>query len=151
MTNWKSEKSTSGSESAPLVQLRPIPWWLVLIVIFGALLTAMGALIALVHPEMLVSPLDEINGAVHIYAGYLAARNLAIAIMLIALLFLGARRALANLMVLVGFIQLLDVCMDIAEGRGTVAAGVFVFGVIFLVSAGHLTGDPFWKSKFWTG
>jgi len=149
MTNWKSEKSTSGSESAPLVQLRPIPWWLVLIVIFGALLTAMGALIALVHPEMLVSPLDEINGAVHIYAGYLAARNLAIAIMLIALLFLGARRALANLMVLVGFIQLLDVCMDIAEGRGTVAAGVF--GVIFLVSAGHLTGDPFWKSKFWTG
>ena len=33
---------------------------------------------------MLVSPHDEINDAVHIYAGYLASRNMALAVMLIA-------------------------------------------------------------------
>ena len=111
----------------------------------------MGAVIALVHPAMLVSPHDEINGAVRIYAGYLAARNLALAVMLIGLLLAGARRGLANLMVLVGFIQLLDICMDIAEGRWAVAPGVFVFGVVFLVAASRLIGDPFWRIEFWTG
>ena len=101
--------------------VQPIPWWLRLVVILGALLTALGAVVALTHPAMLVSPHDEINNAVRIYAGYLAARNLALAFMLMALLFMGARRALGNLMVLVGFIQLLDACMDVAEARWTVA------------------------------
>jgi hypothetical protein len=94
-----------------------IPWWLSMTVVLGTLLTAAGAVIALVHPSMLVSPHDQINGAVHIYAGYLAARNLAISALLLTLLVIGARRALGNLMVLVGLIQLLDACMDVAEGR----------------------------------
>src|ERR1035438_5978257 len=118
-----------------------VAWWLRLIVILGALLTAMGAVIALAHPSMLVSPHDEINGAVHIYAGYLAARNFAIAFMLLTLLILGAWRALGNLMVLVGLIQLLDACMDVAEGRWTVAPGVLVFGLVFLVGAARLSGE----------
>jgi hypothetical protein len=122
-----------------------------ILVIVGALLIAMGAVIAQVHPAMLVSPQDEINEAVHIYAGYLAARNLALAIMLFALLMAGARRALANLMVLVALIQLLDVCMDVAEGRWAVAPGVLVFGVVFLIAANRLTGCTFWKTEFWTG
>jgi hypothetical protein len=122
-----------------------------ILVIVGALLTAIGAVIALVHPAMLVSPHDEINGAVRIFAGYLAARNLALAIMLIALLLVGARRALANLMVLVGFIKLLDVCMDVAEGRWAVAPGVLVFGVVFLIAANRLIGYPFWNVEFWRG
>jgi hypothetical protein len=46
-----------------------IPWWLQAIVLLGALLMATGALIALLNPAMLVSPHDEINAAVHIYAG----------------------------------------------------------------------------------
>ena len=68
--------------------VQPIAWWLRVVIVLGAFLTAMGGIIALVHPAMLVSPHDEINGAVHIYAGYLAARNLALAIMLVALLLL---------------------------------------------------------------
>jgi hypothetical protein len=126
-----------------------IPWWLGAIVILGAALTAMGALIALVRPAMLVSPHDEINGAVRIYAGYLFARNLAIAIMLVGLLVIGARRALANLMVLVGLIQLLDACMDVAEGRWTIAPGVLVFGLVFLIGAAKLCGSPFWRRTAW--
>jgi hypothetical protein len=150
MTEW-NVGGTSASSQRASVQ-RPISWGLRLVVIFGALLSAMGAVIAMVNPAMLVSPHDQINGAVHIYAGYLFARNLAIAIMLVALLFLGARRALGNLMVLVGFIQLLDACMDVAEGRWAVAPGVLVFGVVFLLGAARLCeGYPFWRVEAWRG
>jgi hypothetical protein len=151
MSEIKSDPRSRSIGPSPLAQFRPIAWWMRILVIVGALLTAIGAVIALVHPAMLVSPHDEINGAVRIFAGYLAARNLALAIMLIALLLVGARRALANLMVLVGFIQLLDVCMDVAEGRWAVAPGVLVFGVVFLIAANRLIGYPFWNVEFWRG
>ena len=86
----------------------------------------------------------------HIYAGYLAARNLALAAMLVALLLLQANRALGNLMVLVGMIQILDVCMDIAEGRWTIVPGVLVFGLVFLTGAAQLCdGYPFWRVEAW--
>ena len=132
-----------------MVQSGAVPRWISLAVTFGALLTAMGAVIALVQPAMLVSPHDEINGAVHIYAGYLFARNTALAILLVVLLIAGAKRALGNLMVLVGFVQLLDACMDVAEGRWIIAPGVLVFGVLFLIAAARLCGFPFWRREAW--
>ena len=147
MTEQNSAKGIMAAPQAPGNQ--PIAWWLRVIVILGALLTAMGAVIALAQPALLVSPDDEINGAVRIYAGYLVARNLAIALMLMALLALGARRALGNLMVLVGLIQLLDVCMDVAEGRWTIVPVVLVIGVAFLVGAARLSDYPFWKLEAW--
>jgi hypothetical protein len=148
MGEWDGgDHSTAGTSSGGN---QPIAWWIRVAVILGSALTAMGAVIALVQPAMLVSPHDEINGAVHIYAGYLVARNLAIAIMLMALLILGARRALGNLMVLVGLIQLLDVCMDVVEGRWTIVPGILVFGIIFLVGAARLCGFPFWRAQAWT-
>jgi len=127
----------------------PIPWWIRIVVALGAVLNAIGAIVALVAPQMLVSPQDEINGAVHIYAGYLASRNIVLAIALLLLLALGFRRALANLMLLVGFIQLVDVIMDCVERRWMVAPGVLVLGVLFLVGAAQLSGYPFWKAKAW--
>jgi hypothetical protein len=148
MSQANGGRDSTGSSVAG----RPsaIPWWLSLIVILGALLTAMGAVIALVHPAMLVSPHDEINGAVRIFAGYMAARNLVLALLLLVLLFWRARRALGNLMALVGFIQLLDVCMDVAEGRWTVVPGVLVFGVVFLFAAARLCdGHALWKAEAW--
>jgi len=108
-----------------------------------------GAVIALVHPVMLVSAHDEINGAVHIYAGYLAARNFVLAGMLLVLLIVGARRALGNLVAIVGLIQLVDAVMDVAEGRWAVAPGVFVFGVLFLFAAARFSGAAFWKLGAW--
>jgi hypothetical protein len=128
----------------------PIAWWLRAVVILGALLIATGAVLALVHPAMLVSPHDEINGAVHIYAGYLASRNMALAIMLIVLLSLSAKRALSNLMVLVALIQVLDACIDCAEGRWPIVPGVIVFGLVFLFGATRLSDYRFWKPEFWT-
>lgn len=149
MSRWRGYDSPAAVSAATENEIA-IPWWVCLIVILGALLTGMGAVIALVHPAMLVSPQDEINGAVRIYAGYLASRNVALALLLLVLLFLKARRALGNLMVLVGFIQLLDVCMDCAEGRWTIVPGVLVFGLVFLFAASRLSGYPFWRLKAWT-
>jgi hypothetical protein len=106
----RQEESHGGTASSggSVSGISAIPWWLRAVVVVGALLMAAGGIIALVHPAMLVSPHDEINGAVHIYAGYLASRNLVLAMMLLATLVLGARLALGNLMVLTGFIQLVD-------------------------------------------
>jgi hypothetical protein len=111
---------------------------------------AAGAVLALIHPAMLVSPHDEINGAVRIYAGYLASRNMALAIMLIVLLGLSAKRALSNLMFLVALVQLLDACIDCAEARWPILPGVICLGLVFLFGAARLSTYPFWKSEFWT-
>jgi hypothetical protein len=98
---------------------------------------------------MLVSPHDEINGAVHIYAGYFASRNAALAIMLLALLVLRARVPLGNLMVLVALIQLIDAFIDCFEGRWNIVPGVLIFGIVFAVGAARLTAHPFWKREAW--
>lgn len=147
MAVWNGGKDSIATPGTQANQ--PIEWWLSAIVILGAALIAMGAIIALVHPAMLVSPHDDINGAVHIYAGYLAARNLALAFMLVALLLIGARRALGNLMVLVALIQILDACMDVAEVRWAIVPGVSIFGLVFLIGAARLCGFPFWRLAAW--
>ena len=147
MAKWNGGKGSIAAQGNQANQ--GIAWWLGAIVILGAALTAMGAIIALVHPAMLVSPHDEINGAVHIYAGYLAARNLALAFMLVALLLIGARRSLGNLMVLVGLIQILDACIDVAEGRWAIVPGVSIFALVFLIGAARLSRFPFWRIAAW--
>ena len=138
------------SAIASLEETTPIPWWLRAVVILGALLMAIGGVLALIHPAMLVSPHDEINSAVHIYAGYLASRNMAVAILLIVLVTLSAKRALSNLMVLVALIQLLDACIDCAEHRWPIVPGVLFLGLVFLFAAAKLSSYPIWKSEFWT-
>lgn len=110
---------------------------------------AAGGVIALVHPAMLVSPQAEITEPVRVYAGYLASRNLVLATMLLAMLALGARRALSYLMVLTGFIQVADACIDCVEGRWAVVPGVVVFGLVFFWGATRLAGAPFWRGKAW--
>jgi hypothetical protein len=127
----------------------PLPWWIFLVVVLGALLMAVGGVIALVRPGMLVSPHDEINGAVRVYAGYLVSRNLALATMLLAMLTLRARGALGNLMVLTAFIQFLDAGIDCMEGRWAVVPGVVIFGLIFFIGAARISGFPFWRRQAW--
>jgi hypothetical protein len=51
------------------------------VVIFCAVLTGMGAVIAFARPGMLLQPNAEITAAVRTYAGYLIARNLVLALM----------------------------------------------------------------------
>jgi hypothetical protein len=145
--NANSERSRDSSSAAGVGAA--IPWWIRIAVCLGAILTAMGAVIALVDPKMLVSPQDGINGAVHIYAGYLASRNFALAGLLVGTLAMDAKRALGNFMVLVALVQWLDAVMDCLEGRWTIAPGVFIFGLIFLAGAARLSGYPFWRREAW--
>jgi hypothetical protein len=126
-----------------------VPVWVNVVVVLGAVLMGMGAVIAMVQPAMLVAPHAEINNAVRTYAGYLTARNLTLAVMLLVLLAMGARRALGNLVAVVGFIQLVDFCIDCAEARWTVAPGVLMLGVLLLVAASRLSGSAFWRRAAW--
>src|SRR5713226_1343279 len=68
-----------------------IPLWVSIVVILGALLTATGAVISKVDPTILTngSPMTD---AARVYADYLFARNLSLAVMLLFLLALRARR-----------------------------------------------------------
>ena len=144
----------SGNKSvqanSPLAREKSANAWLPkVIAALGTLLLIAGALIALFHPVMLVSPRDEINGAVQVYAGYLASRNLAVAFMLLAALGFGAKRLLSYLLLLLSVIQLLDAVIDVVEGRWPVAAGVMVLAVLFFIASGSLSGYPFWKIHTW--
>jgi len=125
------------------------PWWVQLIVVAGAFLSAAGATIALTRPTMLVGPNAEIGAVAHIFAGYFAARSLTMAVVLLFLLALRALRALGQILALVGLIQLVDAIMDIAEGRWTIIPGFLILGALFLLAAPRLCGQPFWRRRAW--
>ncbi len=110
---------------------------------------AAGGIIALLNPAMLVSPNDSINNAVHVYAGYLASRNLCLAAMLLVLLAMRSTRALGNLVLLTAFIQLVDAAIDCAEGRWPIVPGVLVLDLFFFLAAAKLSGYPFWRVEAW--
>jgi hypothetical protein len=142
-------KSVRSSTHPSWSERVALPWWLRTTVVIGALLMATGALMALLHPGSLVSPHDEINGAVHIYAGYFAARNLALGLLLLAAMGLRARGTLNTLMLLTAFIQLLDAGIDCVEGRWIIAPGVVVFAVLLFLGSAALSGHPFWRVEAW--
>ena len=143
------DKSATVQPGRPPFAEMGMPLWTRLTVILGALLAAIGGLVALIHPSMLVSPHEEINGAVRTYAGYLASRNLAVAIVLIALLYLRAARSLGQMMVLFALIQFFDAGMDCWEGRWTLVPGIIVLCLLFLLAAKRLSGQSFWSRAAW--
>jgi hypothetical protein len=153
VNQWQESSQTSVTPGPASVHTRQsgqrIPIGVVALVLLGAVLLAAGAVISLWKPGMLVSPQDAINGAVQVYAGYTAARDAGLAIMLVALLSIGARRALGHLMALVGLIQLVDTAIDLVEHRWAVAPGVLVLGILFLVAATRLCETPVWKRSAW--
>jgi hypothetical protein len=141
--------SLANSHPAPPATTA-FPWWLQTIVLLGALLMGAGALIALLNPAMLVSPHDEINAAVHVYAGYLFSRNAALAILLVASMIFRAKGTLNTLILLTAFVQLLDAAVDCMEGRWVIVPGVLIFGLLFLLASARLAGHPFWRKEAWS-
>jgi hypothetical protein len=129
-------------------QIPRIPLWIAVIVIVGAALMAAGGSIALAKPAMLLAPGETVNGATRVYAGYFVSRNLALAAMLLFMLAIRARSVLSTLMVLTGFIQLLDAVLDILDGRWTLVPGVLVYAVLFLLGAANLRRQ-FWRVACW--
>jgi len=127
----------------------PLPLWVQVVVIIGVVLLTAGGFISLLHPALLVSPHDEINSAVRVYAAYTFSRDLAIAFMLFTALLLRARTALNSLMLLTGLIQLLDAFSDVWDHRWVIVPAALVIGAIFFLSAAALSGFPFWKIQAW--
>ncbi len=83
-----SPSQRTGSPKA--AKASPWRWWLVMLVIAGALLTATGGLLAL-HPAG-----EHLNSAGRNYAEYFFTRNLGMAVLLVVTLGLRARRALVH-------------------------------------------------------
>ncbi len=127
----------------------PFPWWLRTTIILGSLLMATGAVLALVNPQMLVYPGAAINDASRTFAGYFFGRNLVLAILLLVALLQRARGMLNTLLLLTGFIQVIDVVLDCAERRWRIVPVVAIFAVMLFLSSARLSGFPFWKAKAW--
>jgi hypothetical protein len=149
MSGEIGNQGVSSRTSLLLNASKSLPWWVRIVVVLGALLMAMGAGIALLHPAMLVSPHDDINGAVRVYAGYLVSRNFALAVLLLVSMGLRARGRLNSLALLTACIQILDAGVDCWEGRWAIVPGIVVFSVMFFAASARLCGHPFWRVEAW--
>lgn len=136
------------TEGVPFQSAEHIPWWVTVIVVFGALLTIGGAVISKVAPTLLTSGTTLSDGA-RVYADYFFARNLPLALLLLMLLALGASHMLARFMALTALIQVVDVINDLLRGDFILVPGLLVFAIVFLLGASKLFGQAVWRSDAW--
>src|SRR5579884_3961403 len=125
-----------------------IPLWVSIVVILGALLIATGAMISKLAPTLLTNG-QSMTDAARVYADYMFARNLPLALMLFLLLATNARRMLAGLMALTALIQIVDVINDLTRGAFLLVPGLLVFAIVFLVGASQLFGQAVWHVDAW--
>ena len=125
-----------------------IQLWVSIVVILGAVLTATGAVISKVDPTLLTNG-GTMTGAARVYADYMFARNLPLAVLLLLLLASRARRMLAGFMVLTALIQVVDVIDDLTRGTFLLVPGLLVFAIVFLVGASRLFGEAVWHVHAW--
>ncbi|HEY7341896.1 MAG TPA: hypothetical protein VH591_13520 [Ktedonobacterales bacterium] len=137
-----------GEASAQRATDARIPLWIAIVVFIGAVLLLVGALVSKVDPTLLTnnSPMTD---AARVYADYTFARDLALAVMLLFLLFVRARRMLAGFMVLVTLIQVIDILDDLARGTFVLIPGLLIFAILFLIGAWQLFGRPLWQMTTW--
>jgi len=114
------------------------PVWVTAVVILGALLMVVGALLAVLRPAKLLAPGEVVTGAVRVYAGYLFSRNLALGLLLLVMLRLRAWGAMRGLMVVYASVQFLDAIMDAVERRWAIIPVVVVLGALFVLGAARV-------------
>lgn len=129
------------AEPSPVATTRTWPWWLTAIVILGALLIATGAVLAIFASG------EHLNTAGQNYADYFITRNVALAVMLLVMLTLRARRVLAALMILTALIQFLDAVTAIATGRLGLVPIDLAFAAVFAFGAARLSGPRPWLPR----
>lgn len=146
MNHLLAQSQTNDSMNSKSVQRFPL--WVAIVVILGTLLTLTGAVISKVDPTLLTngSPITE---AARVYADYMFARSVAIALMLVLFLTLRSQRMLACCMTLVALIQFIDILDDLSRGAFLLVPGLLVFAILFLLGAQRLLGKPFWKLSIW--
>jgi len=146
MSNPSAQSQANDLKTPPSVVRLPL--WVSIVVILGTLLILSGAVISKLDPTLLTngSPMTD---AARIYADYLFARNLALAVMLLLLIAIRAQRMLAGFMVLVALIQLVDSVDDLARGAFLLVPGLLVFAIVFLLGAWRLFGRAVWHVDAW--
>ena len=144
----QSDDSMQADDLRTTQSVVHIPLWVSIVVILGALLTAAGAVISKVDPTLLTngSPMTD---AAWVYADYMFARNLPLAVLLLLLLAVRARRMLAGFMVLTALIQLVDVINDLVRGAFVLVPGLLVLAIVFLIGAWQLFGQAVWHVDAW--
>lgn len=141
MTRLSEPVHPVTAEGAPPAASTTWPWWLIAIVILGAILTATGAVLAIFASG------EHLNTAGHNYADYFITRNLAVAVMLLVTLVRRARRVLAALMILTALIQCLDAITAIATGRVGLVPIDLIFAAVFTFGAARLSGPRPWTTR----
>jgi hypothetical protein len=144
----QSDDSTQADDLRTTQSVVHIPLWVSIVVILGALLTAAGAVISKVDPTLLTNG-SHMTDAAWVYADYMFARNLPLAVLLLLLLAVKARRMLAGFMVLTALIQLVDVINDLVRGAFVLVPGLLVFAIVFLIGAWQLFGQAVWHVDAW--
>jgi hypothetical protein len=144
----QSDGSTQANDLRTPLSVVRIPPWVSIVVIIGAVLTATGAVISKVDPTLLTNG-NPMTDAARVYADYMFARNLSLAVMLLLLLALRAKRILAGFMVLTTLIQFIDVIDDLARGAFLLVPGLLVFAIVFLIGAWQLFGQAVWHIDAW--
>lgn len=138
------EPPSAGPPSIPTAaRPTPWPWWLSGMVVLGALLTAVGGLLA-IYPAG-----EHLTTAGQNYADYFVTRNMAMAVMLLFTLALRARAALTALMILTALIQVMDAVTASLTGRLELVPVDLVFAAAFMIGAAHLSTRPLWRTTSW--
>ena len=114
--------------------------WLVrILVVFGALLSAVIGVLGLVAPAALLGilghPGEHVNASTKQLAAYVGARELPMAIMLLVLLFVRSNRALPAVMALFASANALDAIDALVYHRWSQLPGAAAFALAFVAAA----------------
>ncbi len=109
------------------------------IALVGALITGSSGLISLLAPGTLLRAVGEgsqsVNAGTQIFANYTGTRNLAAALVLLALVVMRSRRVLAGLLITVALANVLDAITDLVALRWPAVPGPIILSIAFLSAA----------------
>lgn len=109
------------------------------IAVVGALVTGSVGVISLLAPGTLLKAVGEgsqsVNAGTQIFANYTGTRNLAAALVLLALVVMRSRRVLAGLLITVALANFLDAITDLVSQRWPGVPGPIIVSIAFLAAA----------------
>lgn len=123
-----------------------ILWLVRIVVVLGALLSAAIGVLGFLAPNSLLAllghPGEQVTAGTRQLAAYVGARELAIAVLLVILLFMRSTRVLSAVMALFAASNALDAIDALAFQRWAQVPGAALFAVAFAVGALWLVRQP---------
>ena len=144
-----SSSDQPGLASAAPPTPGPSGRWIAPLVILGALGVGSLAVGALFAPKTLLATGEHMNSAARVWARYAAAYSVALAIMLLGLLAVRARRILAGTLVQAAMSEVFLAVVAIVGKRWEQLPANAVLIAIFLMCATRLFGEKPWRAAVW--